>query len=490
PDQAFHMTYGLVPRFVKDRDGTPTTHWDDPEAPRHDVVKAKTVSLYRFPEHTGAWVKVRRDFLADYATLRNRALVQVYFAQRTGPLTEEIRRILGVDEGAEFHLKGRLLDLRLLPDEPDLPVLAQVWGVRLLLRPGDALISAERRQCSSLTWPGLPRPITQESARELGSLREAYVCDSVLGDYEGQPGFSIDPELGSVSYEHQWAVSHTRRVGRDHIAVDLRKLYEGCSQEVICHWHAHAVSPPPNAAGEKRSNVGTRARRIVYGLATLGDVLTELALLILGQPISAKDMVGLDRCDLDRHWWWAAPYVEPITRHIPLEIKQDNFRSRCKDLNKLVVEGLGQKSLRRMLQAIGAYSKSEEMDKWGSLKLLDRLVLLAKQAEKTGLALHESGPELLARVKDETKPSPCARLFALSHLRNLDAHRSDDHDFETALTAFGLDSTSHATGWGLALDAVYDGVAEALERMTTVLAGVVRSHQGHVGIQRPADPAE
>lgn len=493
PDQGFLMTYGLAPRLA-DTDGVTCMYWDDPSLPLTDVVEARTVSKHQFPERRGATVKVNRDYLQDYATIRSRALVQVYFMVRTGPLTQGIREILGAKEGAELSFKGRLLDLRLLRDQREPSILAQVWGVRLLMKPGDAPISAGRREYASLRWPGIPDPITQESARGLGTLRDAYVRDNVLGLFEGKEGFDIDPESGAVSYEQQWAVSYTRRVGRDHIAVDLRKLYEGCPQEVIVHWHAHAVPPPSRAStvSEKR-NVGTRARRIVYGLADLGEALAELAAPILGRAMTARDFTGLDRSDLDCHWWWTAPCVEPTTRHIPKELKKDEFGARCDKLSKLVVEGLdsGEKALRRLLEAVGVPAEDIKTDKnepWKSIQLLDHLVRLCEEANRSGLRLGDSGSELHNRVREESAPSlaattrsdatlrPSARLFALKKLRNLHEHRPKPNwqtDFENALRYFGVNPVAQASHWGTALDAVYDGVGESLEATAVILARTV-----------------
>jgi hypothetical protein len=127
PDQGFLMTYGLIPRLVPS-DGGPTIHWDDPAAPRADVVVARLVSSYGFPAHTDAVVTVARDFLDDYATIRGQALIQVYYAARAGPLAGKVLAAMHGKKVAEFTLKGRLLDMRLRTGDPALAILAQVWG--------------------------------------------------------------------------------------------------------------------------------------------------------------------------------------------------------------------------------------------------------------------------------------------------------------------------------------------------------------------------
>lgn len=475
PDQGFLMTYGLVPRLVAG-ESRPTVHWDDPTVPRADVIVASTVSSYSFPAHSGAYVTVERDFLQDYATIRKRALVQVYYVQHAGPLTEEIRGVLGSKQAAKFDLPGRQLDLRMLPNRFGQPVLAQVWGVRPLIQPGPAPISAGRRKYGSLVWPGFPEPIAHESALRLLPSQVAYVRDSVLGMYEGRPEFTVHPESGSVSYRNQWSISPTRRVGRDLIAVGLKKLYEGNQAETVHHWHAYAVPPPPGtSAADDGPNVGTRARRIVYGLVTLGGALAELAPPVPGQAVSAKDFVGLDGADLRYHEWWKAQHVEPITWHIPSTLPKAGLLTRCNGLYMLIGEGLVEARLRGLLIKLDV--PSDDIKGFRSLNLLDHVVRLAELAVRSGHRLHGNGPVLHARLTNGSVVSPIARLLALHALRQLNDHRaerSEQRKFRDALKTFGLDPAAYVDGWGTALDAVYDGVGQTLEAAAATLTRAAR----------------
>ena len=424
--------------------------------------------MYDLPGYTGASVKVARDFLEDYATIRGRALVQVYYVQRSGPLTDELRGIFDNAQIVEFRLKGRLLDLRLLPDEDDKRVLAQVWGVRPLLTPGTAPISAGRWDYGTLEWPGLCQPIGPDGAMKLGPLDVAYVRDSVLGVYEGRTDYSIYPESGAVSYGNQWSVSWTRRVGRDLIALELKKLYEGNRPETVRHWHAHAVAPPTGAALDQ-PNVGTRARRIAYAMTSLGEALAAIASEAWAVLSPVTGFVGLDRTDLDYRGWWTAEHVEPVARHIPLELTLDDFLARCSVLYQLVGEGLSEANLRRLLEALKVLPK--QIEGFRSLKLLDYLIRLAGLATRTGLQI-SSGTQLQDRLKDEAAASPLGRLFALYELRLLADHRtgtSRQKRFDEALDTFGLTPAAYGAGWGLALDAVYDRVAETLETAASTL---------------------
>jgi hypothetical protein len=66
-----------------------------------------------------------------------------------------------------------------------------------------------------------------------GVMEEVYVRDEVLLAYENRPEFDIHPETGMVGNGTWWNVSYCRKVGRDHIAIELRKLYEGAQFPVI-----------------------------------------------------------------------------------------------------------------------------------------------------------------------------------------------------------------------------------------------------------------
>lgn len=464
PDQGFLMTYGLIPRLVDK-----VMHWDDVEAPRRDVVLATPVSTYDFPGVTRASVLIARDFLQDYATIRNSALVQVYYVQRAGPLTDELRGLFDNEQVVEFRLKGRLLDLRLLTDQDGQRVLAQVWGVRPLITPGSAPISASRWDYGTLQWPGFSRPLSYDEALELRPWDLVYVRDTVLGIYEGCPEYSIHPESGAVSYGNQWSVSWTRRVDRDLIAVELKKLYEGNRPQTVRHWHDHAVKPPAGSALRHQANVGTRARRIVYGMTSLGEALAAIASQVWTDPVSGMDFVRLDRNGLDYRGWWRAEHVEPISRHIPLQLTQDDFLARCSALYQLVGEGLREASLRRLLTALGI--PPDDVKDFRSLKLLAHLVQLVHLAKRTGLPLSR-GKELHDRLKEEEAGNPIERLFALNDFRQLADHRAQtgrQGRFDDALRVFGLNPAAYAVGWGLALDAVYDGIAETLEMVATTL---------------------
>ncbi len=87
--------------------------------------------------------------------------------------------------------------------------------------------------------------------------------DEVLLEYENRPDFTVYPESGAVSYGNWWSVGYCNRVGRNHIAIELRKLYEGTPLYVVEHFHKYAV-PEAAAKADLRMygtrNIGLRQR--------------------------------------------------------------------------------------------------------------------------------------------------------------------------------------------------------------------------------------
>ncbi len=329
-----------------------------------------------------------------------------------------------------------------------------------------------------LEWPGRPESVTREDARKLRAHDWIYISDRVLGAYEGRPDFKVHPESGSVSFGGQWSVGHCGRLGRDVIRVELKKLYEGTPDRVIRHWHEHALAPRPEfreGATFRMPNVATRAREIVYLLSDIGELLSSLTNALSLPQRSPAALVGLDRAQLDDYGWWLGPSVEPVTRHVPVDLPRDAFLDRCLDLDKLVVEALPERFLRPLVRGIAA--SPDDIDRFRGLKLLDRLTCLAQVANAGGLSLASSGEEVAARYhRDGTDPTqPLLRLFVLSDLRQLKGHRKQDVDagVEKALTRLEIDAREAAGGWGRVADRIYDGLIEDLAHLRGTLASAL-----------------
>lgn len=456
-DPGFAMTYGLIPRAVADG----SVHWDNPAEPEFDIAVVSPPSVYEDHRETGAHVSISRDYLQDYLTLRKKVLVEVFYITRRGAHDETIEQMLGARGRLSEKQANREIDIM---RESDGGHFVQCWGARILARPAGLPITENPLDGKGLEWPGLAGEVTARSVHKFRA-RDGLVCvkDEVLKAYEGREGFQVFPESGGVKFGGQWSVGHTARVGRDIIQVEVRKLYEGAPARVVQHWNSHAVECPNLERIQAVRNIGTRSKELVGMFAALGTRLTELGQKLDLEDVSAEDLIGLDPAKLDYSGWWNGPFVEPVTRHIPFALTRDEFLHRCSALDKVLVEALSERYLRRMLNKIG---KQDDTDKFKGLKLLDRTLCLAVVANQAELSLLQTRSEIVERFsKDGCDPgTPLGKLFALNDLRQMASHRKEiDALLPGALQRFGIDIGTTAKGWGTALDTVYDGLIEQLE---------------------------
>lgn len=458
PANGLLMTFGLVPRKVSTSGGE-ETHWDDIERPLRSVVVVKPVSKFTWGTHSAARVEIRADFLQDYSTLRGQSVIEVAFVEAAGTPTTSESAILGTESIKKWEVAGRTLYLRKHHEVPG-QAIAQADLVRLVVNPGQAPISKGRWDYGELVWPGIPEPIKHDT--DFSHLPdEAFVTDNVLAEYEGIEGFEITPGTGSVSYGIQWSVGHTRRVGRDFIAVELKKLYEGAQPDVVRHWHAHAVELSTRQVEHLQGepHIASRTERVLNAQRRLAAALAPLATLSAKRTIAASDIIALDFADMDYRGWWNHPVAERVARHAPRTMSRDEFLSRTMDLHQLAVETLDQRVLRETLEALGDRPDAA----WRSVALLRRLLHLTSVANAAGLRLDRDFAEVAKRAAEaKAEPDPVRILHALNELRNARGHRGNpDERIAKALSRAGIPLDLHAV-WGQTLDAIYDGLAAEL----------------------------
>lgn len=472
PDPAFLMTYGLTPRPGKDG----AVHWDDPQIPRHNIVTVSAPSRWESPLGTHAYVTISRDFLQDYLTLRQMALVQVFFEQRWGDADAEAKERLGKEESVVFEYPNTHFQLGFNVGSEG-TIYAQAWGGRVIALPKDTPISADPLDGEGLNWPGIARPVTNQVARTL-SMEFVYVHDAVLGEYEDKLGYEINPEIGSVDYGTQWGVGFCRRLGRNLIRLEVRKLYGSVPPSVTRLWNRYAAEPVAESAYPaifNEPNIATRAKAVTYAVVKLGEALSQVAEAVRLR-VPPEDFVSLRRKALDYHGWWTFDRPRAISHHVPLTLGRDGFLDRCMSLDKLITEGLSESNLRDTLTAMGVPDK--ETNKLRALKLLDALIRVAQIARSTGLDIATDGAMLWDRLAaDGTKPEqPIAHLFALYDVRILKAHKAGDTDksLKEELKRFGVTPGEEVAGYGKILDHIYDILAEEIQAVAQRLVAPLR----------------
>jgi hypothetical protein len=237
PDNRFLMTYGLCPRFIADEN---KMAWDDLSRPMHDVVQVKPLSKYSLPNrYSGAKVQIKRKYAEDFASLRQCALVAVFYEERRFQQEEELEQLLDGQESYSVELPGKSLQITRLSKAH---YVCCVSGCRLILIPSSRPITDE--QNPQLKWPGDSQVMTHNRAMQSSLMDRVYVSDEVLSKFEKQPKFEVNPNDGSVDYEGQWSLSFSQRVGRNYIAYDLKKLYEGCPPDIIEKVHKTSCKSP------------------------------------------------------------------------------------------------------------------------------------------------------------------------------------------------------------------------------------------------------
>jgi hypothetical protein len=469
PDPRFLMTYGLSSRTGENG----STRWDDPTRPVYDVVTVDAPSVWDFPLATTATVSIARDYLQDYLSLRRMALVHVFWEMRYGPIDEHAAAALGDDESVSLYFADRTFQLNRTFDDRKVFV-AQVWGARIIGLPDKLPITEDLRQKKGLTWPGFETPVTSDMAMRMTMADTVYVDDAVLAEFEGKHGYRTYPKNGSVSFGTQWSVGFSTRVGRNLIRLELKKLYEGAPFHVISHWNKYAVEPLsetayPAALYER--NIAVRAEELTFAVVSLGESLSALATSAGLDDHAPEDFVSLRRAALDYYGWWTFEHTEPISRHVPLSSSIDSLLERCVALDKLIVEGLSEAKLRKLLHVIGA--SPESIANFGSLKLLDCIVRMAQVAISTGLRLSKDGKRIWDRLAQEaTKPpQPISQLFALYDLRVLKAHKIDGQHRKAMeeLKRFGISAGEEVGGYGKIMDKIYDALAIQLREITEKL---------------------
>lgn len=467
PDNGLLMCYGLCPRVQKDPD---RIMWDDLSRPQYEVITVMPLSHYEvFSSHTGTEVKIDRQYLEDYASLKNCAVVAVFYEERRCSSNDELEEILYGQEAEEFNQPGREIAISRNEHYPEAPILCKIWGCRLVLSPSGRPISEE--QAPELTWPGFPQVMTYNRAMASGLMDCVYVSDQVLEQFEGRPEYEVNPMAGSISYDGWWSLSYCRRVARDYIAYEIKKIYEGCPPSIIQHTQRFAVDKAvaeaqAQALGDQ--NIGTRAASLIQAFVSMSAAVAALGDR-LGFAFQDEDIGSLSKEQLDYYGWWTLNATKPLGYRAALDMTRDQFLERCETVYRLF-EGIKERPLRRLLGQIGL--PGDQTDEFRSLKLLATLVQLCEISAETGLDISDQCAAIVARWDRNVLLEELRPLFALVDLRNAAGHNLGSQEGEkvaAALKVFGVQEDSMNAGWGLALDRVYDHMTDSLNEVAARL---------------------
>ena len=466
PDNNMLMVFGLVPRQT----GESEISWDDPHGPVYDVVRTSTISDHQRAKESRqrAYVEIRRDYLLEYCRIKQCAAVAFFYEQRLSSNDLLFDQVIRANDSVDFNLPGRLLNLQIQHHRADRGhQYAQVWGRRIVLLRGERKIIAMGEP--ELVWPDHPGIMTVGRAGHEHLM--AYVSDEVLKDYERRQEYEIYPLSGGVSYRGQWSVSYCHRVGRGHIAIELKKLYEGSGNAVIEHWHRFGVNQAKAEADEATNgdrNIGIRAEELVKAYLAMTSALS-LIIERLGLGFDQIEVGGYSSQNVEYKGWWLIDELSSLADVVPLEITRDEFLDRACNI-VIFLESLQQSPLRNMLLKLGV--DKQYLANHKSIKLLATLCQLACVAKEAGHHWPDDSAHFLSAWDKDSRIPSMRRLFAVNQLRIKAAHRTGT-EFANSLAAdlkvFGIQPAVQAAGWGRAVDSIYDGLIEDLTAITTIL---------------------
>jgi hypothetical protein len=175
------------------------------------------------------------------------------------------------------------------------------------------------------------------------------------------------------------------------------------------------------------------------------------------------------------HGWWTLDELKSLGFRAPQNMTRSEFLDRCATV-AILLERLKEAPLRKTALAIGL--SKDEMKKRQTLQLLGVVAVIGDLAVESGMTLPDDAEELAGRWNAEIRVEPVKRLLALRDLREIASHPTGEgvkKRIANDLEAFGIDPASCYTGWGRALDRVYDLVTSALNDIAASLRKAISS---------------
>lgn len=471
PEPKFLMQYALVARNSDQK-----TYWDDPSVPRYGVIEVLPTSEYKIESgSTLAKIEAEREYLEDYAFLKKCAIVEFYFEERwIHTIEPELEKMLQKDSSIIINEKNKKIKLlKLASDKGNYNI--QIWGRQNILIPKKKNITEP--ESIILNWPGYKEECTEEDARKSG-IDYVYVEDHYLLEYENRKEFKIYPENGIVNYQDWWEISFCKRMGRDYVRFELRKLYEGIPKYITKEINKFAVSKEEvdqNIKKYGKRNIGLRAKELIYSYLDFFNILSQLFSFF---DLSYNDM---ELCSYSKHdieysgWyhWMELRKIGNVARH---DFIENDFLDRCNILMSFF-ESIKEKPLRAFLKKIKIDNEKIESKK--SIKLLEILMKVVKVSTSSGLTIKTSIKEILNRVNFEEGLNEMSFLYYLYDIRVYASHKvgaDTVKKYEESLEFFNIDKEyMKSNGWGIAIDNVMDKIIKSQEILIEMIRECIES---------------
>ena len=451
------MTLGLSPRVVGNDEQK--IIYDDLSLPIIGVSEGDVASEFEFNLKRDVYWTMRNDYLRKYLWMTGCYGVRVFFYEAYIDDSSEVRQLInGNNHYNEIIGNGwGELDIR----EVDGKILLQLWASVVAVSP----VLCSEEDIYSLIWPDDSQPITPKQVRDIRSNKYAYLDDRILEKYEKNKVFNAVPSKvynhfsSSPSYKGQWAFRDCKRVGRNIIRVPFYELYRAIPDQEVYHAHQYAISEEELVARDSsEEHIVSKVDRLLLQLIELSESLPKLVEAASGETILPSQFSEFERQSYNNEGFKDFPIIQRMAQVAPLDMYQQDFLSRCKTLNEIIVR-LKVGTLRRVLRALGA--RKDEVANLQGLKVLQAILnileYLNEQLEnKDALA----GSANMVEWKNENPT--IAPLFVNNDLRNSESHESIE-DAINFLERIGFDTSTVNSGYGKALDFLLDGVINSIE---------------------------
>ena len=460
------MTLGLSPRCFGGN--LQKVIYDDLSLPVFGVAEGEISTEYFYsPRRNVRWV-ISNEYLRRYLWMRGAYGIRVFFYEALLPDAPELRALMAGEAHVQLGANSGWYELDIREYRGNL--LVQVRAAVVAIPPE----LCPEQSADGLMWPGIANPMNRNRANALTEIMPVYLDDRFLERYEQSSLFGTVPVmvdgrwLCSPSYLGQWSFTGCRRVGRNMVTVPMRELYKPKPDREILHAHAHVLDSAKVAEfAQDEEHIVSKTHRLVDQLLDLGTHLEALGAAI-GELKPADEISGFSRAELDANGWLNYPELCHLAQVAPLDITEQAFLSRCKNIHELW-QRIPNGFLRTLIMRAG--HTHSDIKKLGSLKLLQALSNIVERLNTHGEYLDAFGT---GAAPDDLTAQNIAfvALFVNYDLRIADAHSAGA--VLRSLEKLGFDVAALNQGYGRALDHAFDCVIEVFSHLNTELAKLLR----------------
>jgi hypothetical protein len=453
------MALGLSSRVIGNNEQK--LIYDDLSLPITGVAEGEVASQFYWQQSRNVQWTMRNDYLRRYLWMRGHAGVRVFYYEK---LLRDEPSVRAVMQGKQHYHK--------VIDGDWCEVNIREHQSMLLLQVSASVIAVPPEECEkvdiySLIWPGDTEPMASVQG---DNYDEIYLKDTFLEKYEKNSIYDsvpmIDPNglwLCSPSYRGQWGFEGCRRVGRNLITVPVYKLYKAVPPQEVQHAHSWAISNSEAEMNDfEEEHIVSKTFRLLEEMLCLSENLAQLSNSVIATGIKPEEFIEFDRAEVEANSILKYSIFQKLAQVAPREMYEQDFLARCKMLNETLCS-IKSGSLRNFLRACNCPIR--ETEDLRSLKLLQgvsNILQYLNENLENADALRTCGATEIWKAKSTSM----APLFINNDLRNADAHETIGKSM-AALEGLGFDSRQVDSGYGPAIDYIFDGIVDALQTMNS-----------------------